>query len=260
MPKKGDKERVKSLEKALNLLIILSRQSEDISLDLLSREAGISKTSCFRLLQTMKGLNFVAQSPRSKQYRLGPRNISIGAAALNRQSVRDLALPHMNRLRSETDETINLSVLDGDEIVFIERIEGRFIVNSNLKVGSRLPVHCSSMGKAMLAYLPEFELEQIMAGTRFEKKTANTIGTEGRLLEELEAIRKSGVAINDEELEKGLFAVAGAIRDHSGEAVAALNISFPLVRHDRENAMQEFVPIVKKACREISALLGYNEN
>jgi len=251
---------VRSLEKALNLLILLSRQSEDISLEALSREADINKTTCFRLLQTMKSLNFVEQSPYSKKYKLGPRNISIGTAALNRQSVRDLALPYMNRLRAETDESVNLSILDGDEIVFIERIEGSFIVNSNLRVGSRLPVHCSSMGKAMLAYLPAHRLDRIMDGIRFEKKTSKTIDSRELLMEELAAIRKSGVAFNNEELEMGLFAVAGPIRDHSGEAVAALNISFLMVRHEREKVFREFTAIVKKACKKISALLGHTGN
>ena len=109
MPEKGDKERVKSLEKALNLLILLSRQTEDISLDALSREADISNTTCFRLLQTMKRMNFVEQCPHSKKYKLGPRNISIGMAALSKKNVRDLALPYMNRLRTETKESVNLS-------------------------------------------------------------------------------------------------------------------------------------------------------
>jgi IclR family transcriptional regulator, pca regulon regulatory protein len=260
LPKSGDKERVKSLEKALNLLILLSRQTEDISLEDLSRAADISKTTCFRLLQTMKDQNFVEQSPDSKKYRLGPRNISIGAAALSKQSVRDLALPYMDRLRAETDESINLSVLDGSEIVFVERIEGSFIVNSNLRVGSRLPVHCSSMGKVMLAYLPDHKFGRIMDDIHLDRKTSKTIHSRERLLEELAAIRKSGVALNDEELEKGLFAVAGPIRDHSGEAVAALNISFLLVRHGRKKALKGFLPLVQKACREISALLGYNGN
>lgn len=260
MLEKVDKERVKSLEKALNLLILLSRQAEEMSLDELSREADISKTSCFRLLQTMRRQNFVEQSPHSKKYKLGRRNISIGAAALSKQSVRALALPYMNRLRAETEETVNLAVLDGTEIVFVERIEGSFIVNSNLRVGSRLPVYCSSMGKALLAYLPTHKLDRIIGAIKFERKTSKTIDSRELLLEELAAIRKAGVAINNEELEKGLFAVAGPIRDHSGEAVAALNISFLLVRHGREKAIGKFIPVVKEACQDISTTLGYNGN
>ena len=253
-----EKNRIRALEKGLELLILLSRHDDEVSLEQLSREAGFSKPTCFRLLQTMRRLNFVAQSVATKGYRLGPRNISIGTAALDRQSVRSIAISYMRRLREQTDETINLTILDGNEIVFVERIEAKFIVNSNLYVGSRLPVHCSSMGKAILAYLPEYKLNAVLQGLDLKPRTAKTITSRERLIEELARIRATGISINNEELEKGLCAVAGPIRDHSGEAIAALNVSFPLVRHDVvEDALAAFVPMVKAACNEISGLLGF---
>ncbi len=248
---------IRALEKGLELLILLSRHDTELSLERLSKEAGFSKTTCFRLLQTMRRLNFVTQSAETKGYQLGPRNISIGTAALDRQSVRTIAVPYMRRIRAQTNETVNLTILDGAEVVFVERIEANFIVNSNLYVGSRLPVHCSSMGKAILAYLPENKLVEVLDKLVFQPRTAKTITSRSRFIEELAGIRTTGTAINNEELEKGLFAIAGPIRDHSGEAIAAMNISFPLVRHHIQDALADFVPIIKETCIEISSLLGF---
>jgi len=254
-PKKRD--RIRSLEKGLELLIVLSQHDTDLSLERLSQESGFSKTSCFRLLQTMRRLNFITQSRETKGYQLGPRNISIGTAALDRHSVRSLAVPYMRRIRAQTNETVNLTILDGTEVLFVERIEANFIVNSNLHVGSRLPVHCSSMGKAILAYLPDDQLAQILEKLDFQPCTAKTITSRDRFIKELGAIRIKGMAVNNEELEKGLFAVAAPILDHTGVPVAAMNISFPLVRHRIRYAYANFVPIIMDTCLEISGLLGF---
>lgn len=251
------KNRIRSLEKGLELLILLSRHDGEMSLEALSREAGFSKPTCFRLLQTMRRLNFVTQSTETKGYQLGPRNIAIGTAALDRQSVRSIAVPYMRRIRKQTGETVNLTILDGTEVVFVERIEASFIINSNLYVGSRLPVQCSSMGKAILAHLPEHKLDPILESIAFRTRTANTIVSRPQLVAELAAIRSAGTAVNNEELEKGLYAIAAPIRDHSGEAIAAMNISFPLVRHRIEDALADFSPIIRSACLEISGLLGF---
>jgi DNA-binding IclR family transcriptional regulator len=113
------------------------------------------------------------------------------------------------------------------------------------------------MGKAILAYLPENKLVEVLDKLVFQPRTAKTITSRSRFIEELAGIRTTGTAINNEELEKGLFAIAGPIRDHSGEAIAAMNISFPLVRHHIQDALADFVPIIKETCIEISSLLGF---
>ncbi|MCF8078819.1 MAG: IclR family transcriptional regulator [Desulfobacterales bacterium] len=252
-----DKNRIRSLEKGLEILLLLSRHEAELSLEDISQEAGFSKPTCYRLLQTMRRNNFVKQSSETKRYQLGPRNIAIGTAAMDRQSVRAIAVPYMRRIRTQTGETVNLTILDGIEIVFVERIEGKFIVNSNLYVGSRLPVHCSSMGKAILAHLPEHKLAAIVEKLDFQQYTQKTLVSREQLYKELEKIQAEGTSINNEELEKGLFAIAGPIRDYSGEAIAALNVSFPLARHRIQDALTDFVPVIKQVCMEISGLMGF---
>ena len=258
--KPARKDRVQSLEKGLQILLLLSRAQADLTLEELTRRSGYTKTTCFRLLKTMQDLNFVEQDPQSSAYRLGARNISVGAAALNKLSLRDTALPHMHRLRELTDETINLTILDQTDVVFVERLEAVHIISTHHHIGDRLPVHCTSMGKAILAFLPPARLEPLLEQIPLEAKTDKTITSLERFRSELARIRETGLAISDEELEKGLCAVSAPIMDYQGYAVAAINIAFPLVRHDLSEAVTRFSPQVKTAAGQISRQLGYTES
>lgn len=252
-----DKDYIKSLEKALNLLGLLSRHGSALNLENLVKISGLKKTSCFRILQTLTRSGFVAKDPDTGGYSIGPRMITIGLAALENKGVRELALPVMKEIREKTGATVNLAILSGSEVIFVERLQSTHIIETNLRIGSRLPAYCSSMGKAILAYLPEPELEAILEQLRFEKKTEKTIASIKALKEELRGIRLKGFALNDEELATGLFAIAAPVRDHTGVAVAAINISFPLMRHSKQEAMKIFLPLVLEASRKISSILGF---
>ena len=255
---KGEKDRVKSLEKALNLLIALSENGAPMSLDELTLTNGLTKTSCFRLLQTMKNLNFVDQNPENKHYHLGSRNISIGAAALNGLNLMPTALPFMQKLQQETGETVNLAILEGTEIVFVERLESKHILSTHHRIGDRLPVHCTCMGKSILAFLPQHKTDEVLRRIRFTPKAPGTITTREAFSKELEEVRQRGLAFNREELEQGLYAVAGPIRNHRGEAVASINIAFPGVRHQLRQAVETFSPLIIEACVEISKRMGFH--
>jgi PcaR/PcaU/PobR family beta-ketoadipate pathway transcriptional regulator len=254
---RSDNDRVKSLEKGLQLLLLLSGHPGALSLDKITQASGLNKTTCFRLIKTMQELGFVEQELNSKMYRLGPKNISLGAAAMQGLSLRRLALPYMQKLKDSTKETVNLSVLDGTEVVFIERLEASHILSTHHRIGDRLPAYCTCMGKAILAYLPEEKLLPILERIKFEAKTPRTVKNKKALLEELARIREEGLAFNREELEKGLCAVAAPIMGYAGEAVAGLNIAFPLTRHDERELTERFAPQVKEAAAAISRLLGY---
>ena len=220
-----DKDYIKSLEKAVNLIGLLSKHHSPLNLERMVKISGMKKTSCFRILQTLTKAGFVSKDPDRGEYSIGPAMIAIGLAALDNKDVRDLALPYMKEIREKTGATVNLSILSGAEIIFVERIQSTHIIETNLRIDSRLPAYCSSMGKAILAFLPDLELEDILKQTRFDKKTEKTIVSIKALKAELREIRSRGFALNDEELATGLFAIATPLRNHTGEAVAAMNIS-----------------------------------
>jgi IclR family transcriptional regulator, acetate operon repressor len=255
---RSDNDRVKALEKALNLLLLLGRQKSTISLDLITQASKLNKTTCFRLLKTLQDFGFVEQEPGSKNYRLGAQLISLGAAAMHGFSLRRLALPYMQKLQDLTQETVNLSVLNGNEIVFIERLEAGHIISTHHRIGDRLPAYSTCMGKAIMAYLPGEKLTPILDSMSFEPLTPKTLRTREAFLEELERVRLEGLSYNIEELEKGLCAVAAPIIGYAGEAVAALNVAFPLMRHDLEETLHRFAPEVKRAAGEISKVLGFS--
>ncbi|MCB2190574.1 MAG: IclR family transcriptional regulator [Deltaproteobacteria bacterium] len=251
-----DRQKAKTLTNGLNLLILLSRQEAAASLDELTKLSGLSKTVCFRLLATLKELNFVEQDAQTKRYRLGAQNISIGASALNSLSLRNVAMPFMEQLRSLSDETVNMAVLEGTDIVFVARLEASHIINTRHRIGERLPAHCTCQGKAIMAFSPPETLERLLDQIKFRAATVHTITTPQAIKKELALIRRRGIALNAQELEKGLCAVAAPILDYTGYAVASLNIAFPLLRHSQQEATHDFAPAVAKACQEISRMLG----
>ena len=248
---------MKALEKGLALLILLSAASQPQTLDEITRASGLNKTTCFRLLKTLQDFGFVEQETGGKRYRLGPRNISLGAAAMSGISLRNLALPHMQRLKELTQETVNLTVLDGSEVVFIERLEANHIISTHHRIGDRLPAHSTCMGKAILAHMPRPKREAVLGRIKFTALTPATITSRAALEKELDQVRREGLAYNREELEKGLCAVAAPVMGYAGEALAALNVAFPLVRHELHAALEKFAPLVKQAADQISELLGY---
>ncbi|MEM4406643.1 MAG: IclR family transcriptional regulator [Candidatus Methanomethylicaceae archaeon] len=254
-----DRDLLQSLEKGLLILELLAERGCPEKMESLAHRSQVKKTSCFRVLKTLTHLGFLVRDPESKAYWLGPKAIVIGLAALGGRGIREVALPYLKQLREKTGSTVNLGVLVGADVIFVERLQSDYIMESSLKVGSRLSAHCSSMGKAILAFLSENELESVLEKLILEKKTPNTITSRDHLFRELEEIRRKGFAVNNEELEIGLFAIAGPVRDYTGKAVAAINVSFPLARHTKEEALRTFCPMILETCRNVSFLLGFRE-
>jgi DNA-binding IclR family transcriptional regulator len=252
-----DKNSIKSIEKCFQVVGCLYDADRALSLEELVRRTGYKKTSCFRILKTMLSLKILEQNAETKTYQFGTRLVLIGLAALKNMSLHKTSLPILQKLRDETRETVNLSILNGKEILYVERLMSNYIVNLNVNVGDRLPIHCTSMGKAILANLPENIAQKIMAEIRLEPKTKKTIVDPVALKRELSQIKKKGYAENDEELEKGLRAVAAPILNHTGEAVAATNIVWTTARHPSRKAFEIFTPKIVSAAEQISVRLGY---
>ncbi len=255
----NDRDYIKSLEKALNIISLLSQHGLPLKLEELVKISGLRKTSCFRILQTLTRSGFALKDKETCGYFIGPKMISIGLTALESRGIREVALPFMKEIRQKTGATVNLAILNGADVIFVERLQSAHIVEGNLSVGSRLSAHLSSMGKAILAHLPETELNAVIKQIHFERKTDKTIISGKALKEELKKIRAAGFAVNNEELATGLYAIAVPLLNHTGAAVAGLNISFLLARHPREEAMQNFSPMMMKAGREISVMMGFRK-
>lgn len=254
----AEKDQVKTLNKCMHIFMCMADNREPMTLNELIKKTGLKKTTTYRLLQALTSLQLVEKIPRTKQYGLGPKLIYFGVTALGNLNLHKISLPVMTKLRNDTGETINLSILKGSEIMILERIQSDHLFNVNLSVGSRLPANCTSQGKAILAYLNDEKVDEIMTGFIFEKKTENTIVSMSALKNELKNVREKGYAVNDEELEKGLTAVAAPVFDYAGKVIAAINVSYSTARHPGPEMYERLSEKVIKASKEISRSLGFS--
>ncbi|MBU8848164.1 MAG: IclR family transcriptional regulator [Desulfobacterales bacterium] len=254
----AEKDQVKTLEKCVQILMCMADNREPMTLNALIQKTGLKKTTTYRLLQALTSLQLLEKIPATKQYSLGPKLIYFGVTALGNLNLHKISLPVMTKLRDETGETVNLSILKGSEIIILARIRSDHLFNITLSVGSRLPVNCTSQGKAILAYMDDERANEIMANCTFDKKTEKTIVSIPALKNELELVREKGYAINDEELEKGLRAVAAPIFNYADEVIAAINVSYSIARHPESEMYKNLSEKIIQASKEISRSLGFS--
>jgi IclR family pca regulon transcriptional regulator len=250
---------IEALERGLNVLSLFSSDSAELTLTEISRSADLNMTTSLRIASTLESAGYLHRDPDTKRYRPSLKVLQLGFSALRSMDLRQTARPHLERLSRETGETVSHAVLDGLEIVYVDRIRNRQIVGVILGMGSRLPAQCTSMGKAMLAYLPEDQLKARLNGAVLEACTGNTIVEIDSLQADLAKVRRRGYAVNNQELAIGLRAVAAPIWGEHGEVVAAINISGSTERISRSRLRQELAPLLVETAAEISQTLGHME-
>ena len=228
--KKSQSSLIKSVEKAIAILNAFTIERPELSVTELSQQLALHKSTVSRLLSTLEGGGLVEQNPETGKYHLGAALLGLGALVRAHADMREIARPHLRQLAQEAQETVNLAVLDGDEVINIKQIlpQKRQVKNIGW-VGGRTPPHCVSTGKVLLAYRPQEDVGRIIA-QGLPCRTDKTITDPGRLREELANIRQRGYATGLEELEEGLNAVAAPVRDHTGEVLAAVSVSGPSYR------------------------------
>jgi IclR family pca regulon transcriptional regulator len=250
-----------SLERGLAILSAFDSERPLIGVSELSRELSLSRSTAHRYIATLAQLGYLQQDPDSKRYRLGPKVLDLGFSAINSMDVREISAPHLRRLSDETGHTVNLAILDGIDVVYIERCRtaqpGQREIDLNLHVGARLPAYCTAMGKAILAFVSEDRREELIARIDFVVRGPNTITDADAFRVELARIRAAGIAVNDEELAYGLRSIAAPIHAHSGEVLAALNLAIHRTMGSMDELIARFGPAVKKTADEISLGMGH---
>lgn len=246
-----------SLQRGLAILAAFTPERPLLGVSDLASQLGMTRSTAHRYISTLEAMRYLVQDRGSRKYRLGVRVLDLGLAVLNSMELRDVARPFMEELCERSGNTVNMAVLDGHEIVYIERVRSRSGIDLHLFVGSRLPAYCTSMGKVLLAYLPPSELDAALAGVRFEPKGPRTITSRDELLENLDSVRRLGVAMNDEELARGLRSIASPVFGQSGAVVAAVNMAVHATAHTFEEVMEELAPMLVDSTARISAHLGF---
>ena len=225
MVPRSDQERAgtsQSLERGLAILSQFSTDRRLIGVSEVANELGLTRSTAHRYIATLARLGYLRRDPASRKYILGPRVLDLGFTAINSMELRDVAAPHLRRLCDETGHTVNMAILDDVDIVYVERLRAsRRLQNEidlDLHVGSRLPAYCTSMGKVLLAFLPDAERDELLSRVTFARRGPNTLTSKDALLAELRRVRAAGIAVNNEELAYGLRSVAvpGARRGRRG--------------------------------------------
>ncbi len=251
---------LKTIDKAIDLLWAIAHGSGSSSVDELSSEIQLPKSTTYRFLKTLQARGFVDASAEYGKYRLGP-SLSLLSNNSSRNghhgTLCELALPVMRRLTAETGETTFLCIKSGRETICIESIESRQRIISRFFVGEVRPLHVGAASKALLAFLPDSDIETIVK-QKLSRVTNNTITEPVNLRKELREIREKGYAYSDQEFIVGARAISAPVLDERGDVAASMTLSAPV--HRIENSNRETLAVqVVGAAREVSASLGWKE-
>jgi IclR family acetate operon transcriptional repressor len=246
---------VRSVGKAIQVLRLLG-EAGDLGVTELSRRLQVHKSTVSRLLATLERHGVVARNPQSDKFGLGPALISLAGVALQRIDLRASAREVLARLAEQTTETVNLAILDGDQVVNVEKLPSAQYIRDIGWIGRRSPLHCTATGKALVARLGRVELRRLL-GPRLRRFTPQTICDWGALTAELAEVRRAGYALGREELEPGLVAIAAPIQGLDGRVAGAVSVSGPSFRMPPA-AIEAYAPQVVTAAAAISRNLGYS--
>ncbi|HSY27274.1 MAG TPA: IclR family transcriptional regulator C-terminal domain-containing protein [Burkholderiaceae bacterium] len=249
----GDPSFMTSLARGLAVLTAFSDQRRTLTIAQISHKTGIPRAAVRRCLHTLKQLGYASSD--ANNYALKPKVLTLGYSYLSSTPLAVSAQPCLDQISRSLHESCSLAVLENSEVLYVARSSTSRIMSVALNVGSRLPAYCTSLGRAILAYLPEVELKNYLERVEMRAYTDHTVVTPKKLREVLGAIRIAGYAVVEEELEVGLRSIAVPVRGASGAIVAALNIGAQATRVTRAQMEQEFLPLLLKGSQELSALL-----
>lgn len=247
-------EIVQSLERGLAVIRAFDADHAQMSLSEVARATGLTRAAARRFLHTLVALGYMRTDGRL--FSLRPRILELGYAYLSGLSLPEVAYPHLEELVAEVRESSSVSVLDGDEVVYVARVPTRRIMTVVISVGTRFPAYATSMGRVLLAGRSDDWLNGYLASARLRPLTSRTITDPDRLLAELRKVRERGWALVDQELEEGLRSIAAPIHDAEGQVVAAVNVSAQAQRWTAENIEAGLLPPLLSTARTIETDLA----
>src|SRR6202140_2545721 len=224
-----------AVERALNILEAAANRRDGLTNSEISHKLGIPKSSASYILRTLDRRGYLRRDAGTGRYRLGLKILSLGGDARANLDLAEVALPFMQALQERIHLTAHLAVLDQGEAVYIEKVEAPGFFKVNTWIGRRMYLHSTSVGKALLAWLPKQEMEAIVRQQGMKKRTPKTIITMSRLFADLELVREQGYAVDDEENSLGARCLGAPISDAAGNVTAALGASGTLTQTDGAN-------------------------
>ena len=249
------KARLSSVANSIRLLTSFSGDENELGITTLATRLRLAKSTVHRLAATLTSAGFLEQNAESGKYRLGVVLFELGALVRRRMDVANEARPKLRELLEKTGETVQLGIVDHYSVLYVYEMESRHAIRMAAAVGGRAPLHCTAVGKVLLAFQPADYVKQVI-DRGLTAHTAKTLTRREALLAMLEEVRLRDHAIDDEESESGLRAIAAPVRNHSGTVIAALGVAAPVQRMSKK-AMHTCVPSVIETANAVSARLGH---
>jgi IclR family KDG regulon transcriptional repressor len=247
---------IRAVERALSILKLFIANGSELSAAEISAHLNLHRSTTFRFLVTLMDSGFIEQNPQNHKYHLGIATFELGNAFLKQTNLHERAKSVLESLRDQSGETVHLAILEENEVVYLEKLAGLHPIGlMSSRVGSRSPAYCTGLGKALLAYSREEEIQQVIQNTKMTVFTENTITNRQELLDEFSRIRAQGYAVDQEEHEHGVMCVAAPVFDSTG-VVAAISAAGPAARMDRKMKEENLELLVKEAAASISMRLG----
>lgn len=246
-----------SLERGLAILSAFTPDRPALGISELARRLSLTRSTTHRYVATLAMLGYLQQDEPTRKYRLGSRVLDLGFSMLGSLDLREIAAPHLRRLADVTGHTANLAIRDDTDVILIDRVRGRpgryHHLEFTLHIGSRLPSYCSATGKALLAFLPRPDLGRLLDRIDLVQHGPRTLTDKAALIAELDQVRRTGIAVNDEELESALRSIAAPVRSRTGEVVAAVNIAIPWSPVAMSELVAQHGPAIQVTARQIAA-------
>jgi DNA-binding IclR family transcriptional regulator len=248
---------IKVLEKSFSVLELLLHRDSGMNITEISKKLGFYPSTTHRILDTLKYWDYVEQDSHTEKYRLGLKVLELGMVKLHQMDLVREATPCLKELVNQCNETVHLGVLEEGEVLYLAKEESSQTIRMISYVGKRAPLHCTSLGKVLLAYLSAEERKKILGEKVLTRLTENTITDKRELEKELSKVREQGFALDREENEKDVCCVAAPIKNYQGEVIAAISISSPIFRLDK-NKQNDLEKALIEASEKISKRLGYD--
>jgi len=247
--------RLSSVANAIRLLTSFSGEEDELGITTLATRLRLAKSTVHRLAATLTSAGFLEQNSETGKYRLGVALFELGALVRRRMDVANEARPKLRELLEKTGETVQLGIVDHESVLYVYEMESRHAIRMAAAVGGRAPLHCTAVGKVLLAYQPAEYVKRVLSNG-LKAYTPKTVTRRDEMLSMLEEAAAREYAIDDEESEPGLRAIAAPVRNHTGTVIAALGVAAPVQRMTKK-VMQDCVPSVIATAQAVSARLGY---
>ncbi|AGK99553.1 transcriptional regulator [Clostridium pasteurianum BC1] len=249
-------EVVQSVERTLSILEVLSDYENGLGITEISEKVNLHKSTVHRLLNTLMIKDYVEQDEDTNRYKLTLKLFELGSKKVEKMNIVTVARPLLQELMEKTNEVIHLVVREGTEIVYIAKVESQNPIRMYSRIGKRSPVYCTAVGKAMLSYMTDDEVNFIWENSNIEKLTENTVVDFDKFKGNLGIIEKQGYAIDEQENEIGIRCIASPILDYRGQVCGAISISGSIISF-KEEKIKEFSKLITGYANKISQELGY---